>query len=454
MKNQHEKLCQLAIEAAKKYGATEADAVIISDTSISVRQRLQNPEAIEMSDSHDIGLRVFIADSQNGKTGYKTAIISTNNLDENNIKQSAQKAVEIAKLAPLDEHIRLAELSECTTNFDDLDCYSSTPVTVEQLKDLATRVEQAALAVPKVTNSEGADASHSERHTMLATSKGFVGKKRGTSVSFSVSVIAGDDDIGMETDYDHSFANHFSDLESPELIGKNAGEYAVRKLQPRKIKTCKLPVVFAPKIAKSFIGYMLSAINGASIAKGSSFLIDKLDEKIFPEYINIIEDPLIRRGAASEAFDDEGIATQKTHLIENGVLKTWLLDIRSASKLNLKTNGHASRSISGHPSPSSTNVYMQAGTKTPEQLIAETGHGIYITDAFGMGVNTITGDYSQGANGFMIENGILTYPISEITIAGNLLEMFASMEIANDLKFKFSKNAPTIRVEGITVAGV
>jgi PmbA protein len=446
----HEKLCYLAIDAAKKNGATEADVVIISDTSTSIRQRLGKPEAIEMSDSHDIGLRVFIG----GQGGYQTAIISTNNLQEDNIQNLAEKAVQIARLAPVDEHVRLAEKGEYTEKFIDVDSFSNTQPTIDELKKYASEVEDSALSVKGITNSEGADAGFTERHVSLITSKGFHGYKRGTSVSFSVSVIAGDDETGMETDYGHSFANFMEDLESPADIGREAAEYAVRKLQPKKIKSQKLPVIFDPRISKSFLGYLMSAINGAAIAKGSSFLLDSLGQQIFSKHINIIEDPLIKRGPSSESFDDEGFATTKEHIIKDGVLQSWLLDIRSASKLGLKSNAHASRGISSHPSPASTNVFLCAGEKTPEQLIAETGNGLYITDAFGMGVNTITGDYSQGAYGFMIENGVLTYPVSEITIAGNLLDMFKSLEPASDLKMKYSKNAPTIRVDGMTIAGI
>ena len=257
----------------------------------------------------------------------------------------------------------------------------------------------------------------------------------------------------METDYDYSYKRFFEDLDSPEKIGKNAGELAAQKLSPRKISSCKAPIIFDPRVSKSILGTLCSAINGSAVVKESTFLLDKLEQQIFPENINIFDDPNINRGIASEPFDAEGIKAENLALIENGVLKSWILDIRTASKLGLKSNGRAARSVCSNPHPSASNVYMNKGEKSPQDLIKEIDKGLYLTDTFGMGINTVTGTYSQGASGFWIENGEIQYPVSEITVAGDLLEMFKNLEAANDLEMKYSKNAPTLRIDGMTIAG-
>jgi PmbA protein len=257
----------------------------------------------------------------------------------------------------------------------------------------------------------------------------------------------------MERDYDYSSVLHAADLEKPAAIGRNAGERAVKRLNPRKVPSGRVPVVFDPRVAGSLVSHLGSAINGAAIARQTSFLQDKLGAQVFRAGIRIVDDPLRRRGLRSRPFDAEGVAGQPIALVDNGVLKSWLLDSATARELGKTTTGHAQRGVSSAPSPGPTNLHLEPGPKTPQTLIGEISHGFYVTDLIGMGVNFVTGDYSRGAAGFWIENGELTYPVSEVTIAGDLAEMFRTIEPANDLVFRYGTNAPTLRLEGMTVAG-
>ena len=268
----------------------------------------------------------------------------------------------------------------------------------------------------------------------------------------SASVIAGEG-TEMERDYDYTAAVFAADMDSPEAIGKSAGEKAVKRLNPQKAETSAVPIVFDTRVSKSLIGHLSSAVNGSSIARGTSFLKDKMGERIFPEGINIIDDPLRKRGLKSRPFDGEGIATRRIPLIEDGQLKTWVLDLRSARQLGLQSTGHASRGTSSAPSPSSSNLYLEPGEMSPEELMADIKQGLYVNELIGFGINGVTGDYSRGASGFWIENGKISYPVSEVTIAGNLNDMFANLSRANDLEFRFGIDAPTVRIEGMTVAG-
>ena len=257
----------------------------------------------------------------------------------------------------------------------------------------------------------------------------------------------------MERDYDYSSTLHAADLDSAEAIGRRAGERAVKRLNPRKVATRRVPVVFDARISGSLVGHLASAANGSAIARKTSFLRERLGERIFASGIEIIDDPLRPRGLRSRPFDAEGIAGRRLKLVEDGVLKTWLLDCATARELDLTTTGHAQRGVSSTPSPGASNLHLAPGDKTPKQLIDDIEDGFYVTDMIGMGVNLVTGDYSRGASGFWIENGECTYPVSEVTIAGHLLEMFESLAPANDLAFRYGTNAPTVRVEGLTVAG-
>jgi PmbA protein len=287
---------------------------------------------------------------------------------------------------------------------------------------------------------------------VLVTSHGFHGASIGSRHGISMTAIAGEG-TGMERDYDFSSALHACDLDDVETVGRVAGERAVARVNPRKVSTRRVPVVFDPRISGSLVGHLASSANGSAIARKTSFLRDKLGEKVFASGIDIVDDPLRPRGLRSRPFDAEGIAGRKRKLVEDGVLKTWVLDSATARELGLATTGHAQRGVSSTPSPGPTNLYLEAGKQTPEQLIADIKDGFYVTDLIGMGVNLVTGDYSRGAAGFWIENGERTYAVSEVTIAGHLTDIFRSLTPANDLTFRYGTNAPTLRIEGLTVAG-
>jgi PmbA protein len=336
--------------------------------------------------------------------------------------------------------------------FPDLDVCDVTEPDTGVLSARAAEAEDAARAVPGVTNSEGAEASWGRTNVAIAGSNGFQQTRSGSRHSISVSVLAGEGTF-MERDYDYASTVHGEDLPSPVDIGRSAGEMAVRRLNPKKASSAQVPVVYDPRVSNSLIGHLASAANGNSVARGTTFLKEKMGEKLFPDGVTIIDDPLRVRGLRSKNFDGEGVGTKRMGLVEGGVLKTWILDLRSARQLGLETTGHASRGTSSPPSPSTTNLYLEAGSVTPGELIADIKDGLYITEMMGFGINGITGDYSRGASGFWIENGEISYPVSELTIAGNLLDMFAHLTAADDLEFRYGTNAPTIRVEGMTVAG-
>jgi PmbA protein len=287
---------------------------------------------------------------------------------------------------------------------------------------------------------------------VLVTSSGFHGAYLTSHHGLSMSAIAGEG-TAMERDYDFSSALHTADLESAERIGRTAGERAVARLNPRKVATKRVPIVFDRRVAGGLVGHLASAINGSAIARKTSFLRDKLGQRLFAPGVRIIDDPLRRRGLRSRPFDGEGVAAKPLAVIDDGVLKSWFLDCATARELNLTTTGHAHRGVSSAPSPGPTNLHLEPGTQSPEQLIADIAEGFYVTELIGMGVNGVTGDYSRGASGFWIENGTIGYPVSEVTIAGNLVPMYAGLVPANDLEFRYGTNAPTVRLEGLTVAG-
>ncbi len=321
-----------------------------------------------------------------------------------------------------------------------------------QLEATARAAENAGLAVKGVAKSGGASASAGIGGMVLVTSHGFHGAYLGSRHTLAMTAIAGEG-TGMERDYDYSSTLHAADLESPEKIGRTAGERAVKRINPRKVTTRKVPVVFDRRIAGTMVGHLATAANGAAVARKTSFLRDKMGQKIFADGIRIIDDPLRKRGQRSRPFDDEGVAGRRLALIDDGALRSWLLDCATARELNLVTTGHAQRGPSSTPSPGPSNLHMEAGKLTPDELIADIKDGFYVTDLIGMGANMITGDYSRGASGFWIENGKGTYPVSEVTIAGHLLDIFRNLTPASDLEFRYGTNAPTLRLEGLTVAG-
>jgi len=437
-------MLQRLLRDAKAAGADQADALLVENVSASVSYRLGKLEDIERAESHDLGLRVFI--------GQKVAFISSTDFSHESLAQLAGRAVAMAKLAPEDRFAGLAPKNRLATVFPDLDIEDAAEPSADTLVERARDVEGAAMAVKGVTNSEGGGASFSRTRVALATSEGFFGAYAGTTSGIGVAVVAGEG-TAMERDYDQASARHASDLESPAAVGRSAGERTVKRLHPRKVKSQAVPIIYDPRVSGGLVGHFVGAISGSSIARGVSFLKDRMGEAVFGPSINIIDDPHRARGLRSKPFDGEGVANRRWALVEGGMLKTWLLDCASAKQLGLETTGHAARGTGGPPAPSPTNLYMEAGTLTPAALIADIRQGFYVTELIGMGVNPVTGDYSRGAAGFWIENGEIAYPVSEITIAGNLKEMFRQLTPANDLAFKYGTNAPTVRIEGMTVAG-
>jgi PmbA protein len=437
-------LAERLVSAAKKAGADEADAVAVRSMSLSVELRDGAVEESESAEGDDLGLRVFV--------GKKQAVVSTNDVKGLNAEELAARAVAMAKAAPDDKFTGLADDDRLARSIPDLDLLDPHLPDVKTLEQLARQAEQAGLAVKGVSKSGGASASAGIGGMVLVTSRGFHGAYLGSRHGVSMTAIAGEG-TGMERDYDYSSQPHASDLDSPEKIGRTAGERAVARLNPRKVTTRKVPVVFDPRVASSLVSHLASAVNGSSIARKTSFLREKMGAQLFAPGIRIVDDPLRKRGQRSRPFDGEGVAGRELALIEDGVLKSWILDSTTARELGLTTTGHASRGVSGAPSPGASNVHLAAGKMSPRELMADIKDGFYITDLIGSGVNGVTGDYSRGASGFWIENGELTYAVSEVTIAGHLLEMFRTLVPANDLEFRYGTNAPTLRVEGLTVAG-
>jgi len=437
-------LLEAAVKFAKSAGADAADAIIGRNLSLSVGERLGKREKLTRSEDQDMGLRVFV--------GKRQAIVSSSDFSRAAVEELANRAVAMAKVVPEDPYCGLADASEITKAPLKLDILDQKEPSEAELTALVRAAEEAARAVKGVTNSNGADAGWGRTEVAMLASNGFYGSYGLTHSGVSVSVLAGEG-TGMESDYDYSSAVYFSDLTDPVQLGRTAGERAVRRLNPRKVQTEKVPVVFDPRVSNSIIGHLLSAINGASIARGTSFLKDKMGEQIFAAGIDIVEDPHRPRGLRSMPFDGEGLATRRQALIEDGVLKTWILDCRSARQLGLKSTANAQRGSSSPPSPGVSNVHMAKGKVSRDALLKDIQRGLYVTDMMGSAVNGVTGDYSRGAYGFWIENGELTYPVSEVTIAGNLKDMFKAITLADDLEFRYSVNAPTLRIDGMTLAG-
>ena len=437
-------LAQRLVIAARKAGADQADALAVRSVSLSVEVRDGAVEESERSEGDDLGLRVIV--------GRKQAVVSTNDLKGNGFDALAERAVAMARAAPEDRFAGLADAGQLAQQLPALDLIDPDMPDVDALEARAREAEAAGLSVPGVTKSGGASASAGIGGLVLVTSHGFHGATIASRHGIAMTAIAGDG-TGMERDYDFSSTLHASDLDGAQAIGRRAGERAVKRLNPRKVATRRVPVVFDARISGSLVGHLASAANGSSVARKTSFLREKLGQKIFASGIDIVDDPLRPRGLRSRPFDAEGIAGRRRHLVEDGVLKTWILDCATARELSLETTGHAQRGVSSTPSPGASNLHLVAGSKSPDELIADIEDGFYITDMIGMGVNLVTGDYSRGASGFWIEKGERTYPVSEVTIAGHLSDMFASLVPANDLVFRFGTNAPTLRVEGMTVAG-
>ena len=433
------------VERARRAGADAADATFVADASESVSVRLGKLEDVERSEAEHISLRVFV--------GRRSASIGSNDLSDAALDELAARAVAMAALAPEDPYAGLADETLLMKGAAaDLDLFDATEPSPAALRALAEAAEEAARAVAGVTNSEGAGASASHAVMALATSHGFVGAYRGTGRSVSASVLAGEGGA-MQRDYGWRSARHCEDLISPEEIGQMAGTRAVARLNPGRLKSGAMPVVFDPRVGGGLVGHLVGAMSGAAIARRSSFLLDRLEEQLFDSAIRIVDNPLLKRGLRSRPFDGEGLPTAARDIVREGRLTGWLMESASARQLGLAPTGHASRGGNGAPGVAPGNLHLEPGALSPAELMADIKDGVLITELIGSGVNGVTGDYSRGASGFRIVNGEVAGPVAEFTIAGNLIDMFRALTPANDMEWHRTINVPTIRVDGMTIAG-
>lgn len=433
------------VTRAMKAGADACDVVYSGNGSTHVQMRLGALEDVDRSEGEDIGLRVFV--------GKRSASASSSDLSVDALAALADRAVAMAREAPEDAYAGLAPEDQLMRGaLPQLDLYDGTNISPQALRERALAAEDAARSVKGVTNSEGAGASASEAVMALATSHGFAASYAGTSHGLSASVLAGEGGH-MQRDYAFHSARHLGDLEGPEQIGRKAGARAVARMNPVKLKSGAMPVIFDPRVGNSLLGHLAGAITGAAIARKTSFLLDRLRQPVFASGIQVIDDPLRSRGLRSRPFDGEGLETRQTEIIRDGVLTGWLVESASGRQLGLPPTGHATRGGGGAPGTGTTNLHMAAGAVSPAALIADIKYGIYVNELIGMGVNGLTGDYSRGASGFLIVDGEIAGPVAEVTIAGNLKDMFAALIPANDLEFRYATNVPTLRVDGMTLAG-
>ncbi len=441
-------IMNLLIDTAIANGATSVDCVLSRSRGVSITRRLGKDENIQRYEDFDTGLRVFIDN--------KISSVSTNENSEQALKEVAKRAVEMAKIAPKDEYSLIASkelLQQFPIKKDKfIDSYDSVEPSVEIIRDRASEVEDTALSVKGITNSDGADASWGEGETLLMTSNGFFGSSKKSIHSVSVVVIA-EKNGKMERDYDYSSKVYGEDLKDGKKIGHEAAKKTLARIGAKKPVTGQYPVIFDPRVSRSIASHFASAINGSSIARKTSFLKDCLNSKIANKCVTLIDDPYLKRGLGSRLFDAEGLGTSNQVLIKDGVLENWLLDLSSAKQLNISPTANAKRGISGPPAPGTTNLMLLPGEDTPQSLISSVGNGFYVTDMIGSSVSIVTGDYSRGASGFWIKNGELSTPITEATIAGNLKDMFMTLKPANDLDFSHSISCPTMLIEGMTIAG-
>ena len=429
---------------ARAAGADAADTVLVAGASLSVSRRLGRTEHLEHSEGIDLGLRVFV--------GRRSAIVSASSLDPRQFDALAHRAVAMAGVVPEDPFGGLAESMRPPEGIEALQMADDAEPDVAALTERAAAAEAAALSVAGITNSEGSDAGFSRTRVWLATSAGFSGSYQRSGHSVSATALAGSD-TSMQRDYDYHSVVHLEDLDDPASIGHRAAERALARLNPTRPRTTTLSVVYHPRVAGSLIGHLTAGINGASIARGTSFLKDRLGEQVFARGVMVIDDPRRPRGMRSRPFDGEGTPTATRALVEDGVLTSWLLDSRTGRQLGMASTGHAARGTGGPPSPSSTNLYLAPGTMTPGELMGDIREGLFVTEMLGSAINGLTGDYSRGASGFMIRDGALAEPVAEITVAGNLVEMFARMQPADDLVLRRGTDSPTVRIDGMTLAG-
>jgi PmbA protein len=432
------------VERAMTAGATAADALYAGDQSSSVHVRLGETESVGRSEGEEIGLRLFV--------DQRSATVASSDLSDEALTVLVERCLAMAKEAPEDPYAGLApsELLELG-DAPFLDAYDGCEPEPSELRARALEAEEAALGVPGVTNSNGGGASASATTIALATSAGFSGAYRTSGHASSASVIAGEG-ASMQRDHSWHSARHLEDLESAAEIGRRAGERAVARLGPTRPRPGKYPVIFDPRVSSSLLGHLSGAINGASVARKTSFLMDKLGEQLFAPGVTIVDDPLRLRGLRSRAFDAEGVRVSRQELVTAGILKQWIADSAAARQLGIAPTGHAARGVGGAPGAAPSNLYMEPGSRTREELLASVPEAVLVIELIGQGVNGVTGDYSRGAAGFMVRGGEIAEAVTEITIAGNLIDMFAALEPAGDLEFRRGIDAPTILVPEMTVA--
>jgi PmbA protein len=442
--DQARKIAELLVEHGMAAGATAADALYVGERSSAVQVRLGETESVSRSEGEEVGLRLF--------AGQRSATVASSDLSDEALGNLVERCLAMAREAPEDPYAGLAP-SELLLRGDvpRLDVDDGQEPEPAELRARALEAESAALAIAGVANSSGSGASASATTIALATSGGFSGAYRTSGHGISASVVAGEGSA-MQRDHAWHSARYLADLEQAGDIGRRAGERAVARLNPTRPKPGKYPVIFDPRVSSTLLGHFSGAITGSSIARGTSFLKDKLGEAVFGPGVTLIDDPLRARGLRSRPFDAEGLAVARRELVSGGTLNSWIADSASARQLGIEPTGHAARGVGGAPGASPSNLYMEAGRRSREELLADISEGVLVIELIGHGVNGVTGDYSRGAVGFMVRGGEIAEPVTEITIAGNLLDMFATLEPASDLEFRRGIDAPTILVPEMTVA--
>src|SRR6516162_6822602 len=437
------------IRQAMQGGATAAEAVAVDGSEFSTTVRLGDVETLKESGSKGIGVRVFI--------GQRAASTYSSDLSPEGLRTMVDAALQLAKVTSEDPLAGLPAPEEQGKLDGDLELYNDDVYSLSTADriDYARRAEKAAMSAdPRITNSDGGSFDASIYYKVLANSNGFVGDSHRSYCSVAAVPIAQIDGSAMQRDYWYSVANSLKKLEAPEEVGKIAAQRTLRRLGARKVKTAKVPIVFEHTVAGALVGHIFEAVNGDSIYRGASFLTGKLSEKIAGDNINVIDDGTMPGGFGTSPFDSEGVPSRKTTVIENGVLKSYLLNTYTAKKLNLQTTGNASRGLAGTPGIGPGNFFLKPGSKSAQEIIGDIKEGLFVTEFLGFGVNLVTGDFSRGASGLWIENGELTFPVEEITVAGNLKDMFCNIsEIGNDLEFRGAIASPALRIDGMTVAG-
>jgi PmbA protein len=442
-------LAQDIVRRAMKGGATAAECVVREGDEFSTLVRLGQVETLKESGSRSIGVRVF--------NGQRAASTYSSDFSPSSLDRMLKSALELSRITSEDPFGGIPEAAQLGMVTGNLDLYHEDVFSLSGAEriDYARRAEKAALDFDaRIKNSEGGSFDAATGHKVLANSHGFVGEYRRSYCSVSAVPIAQTEDGGMQRDYWYGVARTLARLESPEQVGKIAAQRTLRRLGARKAKTAQVPIIFDPMVSTSILEHIFEGINGDSVYRGASFLAGKLGQKVAAANVTIVDDGTIPGGFGTSPFDGEGVPTRRTVVIENGVLASYMLNTYTAKKLKLQTTGNAARGLAGTPGIGPGNYFLQPGARTPREMIADVKEGLYVTEFLGHGANLVTGDYSRGASGMWISGGELAYPVEEITVAGNLKEMFFNIsEIANDLEFRGSVAAPTLRIEGLIVGG-